>query len=276
MFRFGDLGHILARPIANSIMQPRIYTYKITFEEVPYWYWGVHKEKKFGEKYLGSPSTHKWAWEFYTPKVQILELFAYSSEGWEQARQVEKRLIMPDLNNSFCLNQACGCVFSLEATRRVGNLNVALKRGFWKEGMKEIRQTALRKLIKERRGIFDPEFQRLNGIRTYEEGRGIFNPIHQEKIKEAQVKCGKKQGPLAAAKLMAEKKGIHNPELQHLKKEWGAVGGRAGGNKGGKIVNEMRFMNTDERFPAHVSTPAGLTNWQKARGIDPKNRVRVN
>jgi hypothetical protein len=26
-------------------MQPRIYTYKITFEGSPYWYWGVHKEK---------------------------------------------------------------------------------------------------------------------------------------------------------------------------------------------------------------------------------------
>ena len=24
---------------------PRIYTYKITFEEVPYYYYGVHKEK---------------------------------------------------------------------------------------------------------------------------------------------------------------------------------------------------------------------------------------
>ena len=51
---------------------PRIYTYKITFEEVPYYYYGVHKEKRFNEEYWGSPHTNKWAWEFYTPKKQIL------------------------------------------------------------------------------------------------------------------------------------------------------------------------------------------------------------
>jgi hypothetical protein len=49
-------------------MQPRIYTYKITFEEVPYYYYGVHKEKTFNEEYWGSPVTNKWCWEFYTPK----------------------------------------------------------------------------------------------------------------------------------------------------------------------------------------------------------------
>ena len=30
-------------------MQPRIYTYKITFEEVPYYYYGSKKEKVFNE-----------------------------------------------------------------------------------------------------------------------------------------------------------------------------------------------------------------------------------
>jgi hypothetical protein len=49
-------------------MQPRIYVYKITFLEVPYYYYGVHKEKYFNEEYWGSPVTHKWVWDFYTPK----------------------------------------------------------------------------------------------------------------------------------------------------------------------------------------------------------------
>ena len=35
-------------------MQPRIYTYKITFEEVPYYYYGSKKEKYFNEEYWGS------------------------------------------------------------------------------------------------------------------------------------------------------------------------------------------------------------------------------
>ena len=39
---------------------PRIYIYKITFDEVLYYYYGVHKEKYFNQEYWGSPVTHKW------------------------------------------------------------------------------------------------------------------------------------------------------------------------------------------------------------------------
>ena len=93
---------------------PRIYTYKITFEEIPHWYWGVHKEKKFGETYMGSPVSHKWMWDFYTPEIQILEFFPYTKEGWKEARLIEDRIILPDLNNSLCLNEHLGGNFSLE------------------------------------------------------------------------------------------------------------------------------------------------------------------
>jgi hypothetical protein len=119
----GGLGHTFTCPPANSIMQPRIYTYKITFEEVPYWYWGVHKEKKFGEFYLGSPITHKWMWEFYTPKIQILEFFDYNENGWQQACSVEKRLILPDLDKPFCLNEHCGGNISLASRGKGGKKN---------------------------------------------------------------------------------------------------------------------------------------------------------
>jgi hypothetical protein len=96
-------------------MLPRIYTYKITFEEVPFWYWGVHTERKFGENYLGSPKTHAWAWDFYTPQKQILEVFQYSEEGWKQALSVEDRLILPDLNNPLCLNERCNVKASIKS-----------------------------------------------------------------------------------------------------------------------------------------------------------------
>jgi hypothetical protein len=99
-------------------MQPRIYTYKITFEEIPYWYWGVHKEKRYNDNYLGSPYTHKWVWNFYTPYIQILEIFPYTSEGWIEACKVEQRIIIPDLNKPFCLNERAGSVRSLEVIRR--------------------------------------------------------------------------------------------------------------------------------------------------------------
>lgn len=92
---------------------PRVYTYKTTFEETSHWYWGVHKEKKFGETYLGSPVTHAWMWEFYTPKTQMLEVFPYTGGGWKEANCVEDRLILPDLNNPLCLNESCGTRVSL-------------------------------------------------------------------------------------------------------------------------------------------------------------------
>jgi hypothetical protein len=94
-------------------MDPRIYVYKVTFEEIPDWYWGVHKELKYKEFYMGSPVTHAWKWEFYTPKKQIVQLFNYTDEGFKEARLLEDRLILPDLHNPLCLNECRGGRMSL-------------------------------------------------------------------------------------------------------------------------------------------------------------------
>lgn len=85
-------------------MNPRIYTYKITFEECKYYYFGSKKEKKFNDKYMGSPKTNRWAWELYTPKKQILETFSYDEEGYRLCREVEERLIKYCINDPNCLN----------------------------------------------------------------------------------------------------------------------------------------------------------------------------
>ena len=106
--------------------QPRIYTYKVTFEEIPDWYWGSHKEDEFDDGYLGSPKTHSWKWEFYTPHLQILEVFPYTDDGWDEACKVEKRCIKPDLNNPLCLNEHAGGFMSLEACRRGGENGAAV------------------------------------------------------------------------------------------------------------------------------------------------------
>jgi len=105
---------------------PRIYTYKVTFEELPYFYWGVHKESKFNDGYLGSPVTHKWMWEFYTPHLQICEIFTYDGKGWIKAQTMEKRIIKSFLNDPYCLNENYGgTIFSLEVNRRGGLLGAA-------------------------------------------------------------------------------------------------------------------------------------------------------
>jgi hypothetical protein len=99
---------------------PRIYTYKITFEEVPYYYYGVKKEEYYNQEYWGSPYANKWCWELYTPKKQILELFEYTDEGWLEALNVEKRLIKPVINNKWCLNENVGGKVSLKISRETG------------------------------------------------------------------------------------------------------------------------------------------------------------
>ena len=90
------------------MMGPRIYTYKITFPSQGWWYWGVHKERRYGEEYWGSPKAHAEKWKWFEFEKQILEFF----DSYEEARKVEIRLIKPDLNNPLCLNESCGGEFS--------------------------------------------------------------------------------------------------------------------------------------------------------------------
>jgi hypothetical protein len=109
---------------------PRIYTYKITFEEVPYYYYGSKKERYFDEEYWGSPVANKWCWELYTPKKQILEFFEFSDEGYIKAQEVEGRLINPVYNtDKWCLNESCLGVFSLEQKSKAGKKAYELKLG---------------------------------------------------------------------------------------------------------------------------------------------------
>jgi len=87
---------------------PRIYLYKITFEEVPYFYYGIHSEKKYGESYIGSPIKHKWAWKFYTSKKQILQLF----DSMEEAASIEQKIIKYFMGKDpNCLNACAGRAF---------------------------------------------------------------------------------------------------------------------------------------------------------------------
>lgn len=102
-------------------MNPRIYTYKITFEEVPgVWYWGVHAERTYDEIYFGSPSTNRYYWKLYTPVKQILQVFDHTEKGWKQANSLERRLILPDLHNPSCLNESCNGVMSLKVYKQNG------------------------------------------------------------------------------------------------------------------------------------------------------------
>jgi hypothetical protein len=206
---------------------PRIYIYKITFEEVLYYYYGVHKERKYNEYYMGSPVVHKWCWELYTPKKQILELFDFTDEGWMEAQEIETRLIKPVYNtDKWCLNESCGGKISLnvrrETGRKVGKKIYEEKKGIhslsfeersemgktagkicYEEGKgihaetTEQRRKRGQKLYKDRKGIHSQTFEerselgKRNGQKLYEEGKGIFGMTLEEKL-EVSRKTGKK------------------------------------------------------------------------------------
>jgi hypothetical protein len=168
-------------------MEPRIYTYKITFEEVPHWYWGVHKEEKFNEEYWGTPVTNRRYWGWYTPKKQILEVFETTEEGWKKANEVEDRLIRPDLNNSLCLNEGIGGYVSL-------------------------------KVLKDNNKIIHREKnQEGKSINAVKAGKLGFKKVHAEKNEEGKSKHAVTRGLRGGKSTHSRKdengKSLHNAEL---------------------------------------------------------------
>ena len=273
-------------------MQPRIYTYKITFEEIPHWYWGVHKEKRYNDGYMGSPVTHKWMWEFYTPKMQILELFPFTDEGWKEANLVEDRLIRPDLNHPLCLNEGCGARVSREASQRGGYKMKGVRKS--KEHREKIGNG-------NRKKTRSPEFCR----EVSERNKGLTLTPEQRKKQIQSTKEFFKNNPDVLERLTREKtkrRWFYHPETletRHAQNfpnpEW--VEGRpisylgapwwTNGDKNKRsfecpgpewfrgISNDHRKRKFQCTVTGHISAPGPLTRYQKALGIDPLNRVRI-
>lgn len=249
-------------------MKARIYTYKITFEEVPYYYYGVHKEKKFNGDYWGSPKTNKWAWEFYTPKKQILEIFDYSDEGWVKANEVETRLIKNFYNkDKWCLNDNCGGNLSLSARSRNG------KKGAQKNT--ELGKAIFNLTEEQRIQIGFDTYERKVGIHTLtSKQRSDYAKMGVEISKEKQVgiyaltpeqiKENAKKGGLKAVK---DKVGVHALTKTQL-----SECGKRGGKKGSESVNKQRW---ECLVTGYISTPAGLSRYQRARNIDVSKRKRI-
>jgi hypothetical protein len=228
-------------------MEPQVYLYKITFEEISDWYWGVHKENHPGEYYMGSPYTHAWKWEFYTPQKQILQYFEFSAEGYKQAKLVEDRLIRPDLNNPLCLNENVGGQYSTTAA--------AL-------GAYAVHQEK------------DEQGKSKHAVRA---GRNRAAATNAAKDVDGKCLAGKK----LAAKTHAKKDergrsivGVAAAERLHsVKDEFGrsllAVRNIA-------IVNSTMYYDPDHPELGHKSAPT-LASMQKNRGYPhgPENRVRV-
>jgi len=278
-------------------MQSRIYTYKITFEEVLYYYYGSHKEKKYNEYYMGSPVTHKWCWSFYTPKKQILEFF----NTREEANFVENRLIKPVLDDPYCLNENCGGIVSTEMCKRGAKILVENKLGIHSRTREQIIKDGNKGRETQKRlgtGIYglSPETRTKNGkklgqrnIQTghiqklgkeygklwYENGLGIFG-ISEDERKENSSKGGKMSGNEA----YKNKTGIHAFTLEQ-RKDASSKGGQKNIETGhiqnlGK--NQSKKINSKLwkcLITGHITTSGPLTNYQRSRGIDTSLRIEI-
>jgi hypothetical protein len=232
-------------------VNPRIYTYRIKFSGTPYFYWGAHKEKRYGEEYLGSPVTNRWAWDFYYVEKEILEYFPYTEEGWKEANSVERRIILPDLNNPFCLNEGCGGTVSSKVCRENG-------------------RKVTKVLVEQKRGMYndDPEY------------------LKERNTKNAskRTKEGLARGGSAALKKSIERNPNHQSEA-------GKKGGLKGGAKTRELGVGICGISTEERrargkevaaqkwkclVTGHISAAGPLTLWQRKRGIDTSLRVKLD
>lgn len=196
---------------------------------------------------MGSPYTHAWKWEFYTPKKQILQYFEHSAEGYREAKLIEDRLIRPDLNNPLCLNENVGGQYSLKAAA-LGAYAVHRE----KDG---------------------------NGKSKHAVRAGKKRAAATNAAKDADGKCiaGKK----LAAKTHALKdengksiNGIKAGKRLNAKKD--ERGKSINASKGCKVINSRRYYDPDHPELGYRSAPT-LAAMQKRRGYPhgPENRIRV-
>lgn len=286
---------------------PRIYTYKITFEEVPYYYYGSKKERYYDEYYMGSPVTHKWCWKLYTPKKQILEIF----DSREEANKIENRILKYFMSDPYCLNKNCGGVVDLEILKKVGLRNKELKIGIcgltYEERVKNGKKGGSKS-------------GKISGKNHKENGTGIFAITGEEKIENCK-KGGNKIGqihkengtgvcgiPIEERRKNSKKGGKISGE-KHKKNGTGVFGrseekmtedGKRGGKKAAetnkkngtsfygipieerrknsrkaeKITNSQKWECCETGY---VSTAAGVVSYQKGRKIDTSksNRRRI-
>jgi hypothetical protein len=250
---------------------PRIYIYKITFEEVQYYYYGIHREKKFNEEYWGSPKTHKWCWDFYTPKKQILEFFEFSDEGWLEAYEVEKRLIAPVLNDVWCLNENVGGIISLEMSRKGGEITKELGIGIHGLTQKQRRENS------KKAGKIGGK---IGGKRTKELGIGIHARTKEQIIEDGKI-GGKKAKELGVGVHRRAKEQMTEDGKKGAKKAkelgvgiFGLPPEQLGenGRKGSKKTNAQKWECTETGF---IANPGNLTQYQRARGIDTSKRIKI-
>lgn len=204
--------------------------------------------------YYGTPITNKEKW--LTTMYWKTEIKEY--ETFEEMAEAEIKLIRPHLNFKMCLNEGCGGLLSLEKITQIGKDNVRLNRGWFAISTEERKQIGSR-----------------SGLKNLREGKGIFSLTPEEKHKigiENGQRC--KETKTGVCGLSQERR----KEIGNLTKELGigihALSKEERQNNARKSSSQ-KWVNTHPDYDPYVSTAAGLSHWQRARGIPTSFREKL-
>jgi hypothetical protein len=111
----------------------RFYTYKVTFKDLPkYFYYG--RKKSDGKSYFGTPVTWKKLWDMFEPEVQILQWY----DTAEEADKAERAIIKATWDSPFSLNENCGGLFSEASVSKGGISNTPKQKATRKKNAKRM------------------------------------------------------------------------------------------------------------------------------------------
>lgn len=258
----------------KGIESPRIYTYKITFKDTPYYYYGVHKERIFNEEYLGTPYTNKWCWDLYEAERQILEVFPNTDEGWIDANKVEKRLIRPVFNSDpYCLNENCAGILSLEVIRRNAKKNMEEGKGIFAL-TKEQKSENAKKTYQEGKGLasITKEQRREIATKTYYSDKGL-----SVLTEEQRTELGRRNGKNNYAKGIGLAS-LTKEQLSEIATKTYQEGKGLGALTKEQLSENVKKANSQRwkcLVTGYTSTAPGVSHYQRKRGIDTSKRVRI-
>ena len=138
-----------------------------------------------------------------------------------------------------------------------------------KEQLSENSKKMIEKHRKTKTGLFTltNEQRSKGGLKNKELGLGFFAMTEEEQQK-VRSKAGKVGGKIGGNKTKELGVGICG-----LSKEQRSEIGKKSGKIGGKSTSSQRWMCLET---GHISTPGGLSQYQKHKGIDTSKRVRIS
>jgi hypothetical protein len=111
---------------------------------------------------------------------------------------------------------------------------------------------------------------KIGGTKCKELKLGFFSLTPEKRTKNS-IKGGKIGGKIGGKKCKELGLGIHGRTKEQIKKH-NSKAGKIGGIKGAKSQHKQRWKCLVTGF---ISTPCGLSSYQKARGIDKSMRIRL-